>query len=396
MLFIHAHLVTMEPCENGFVTIPDGFMQTDGEKICAIGAMSACPDIASFPAQEVFDLGGKKVYPGFIDAHCHMGLAEEGLNFEGDDLNEMTDPVTPQLRGIDAVNPLNLSFDEAVNAAVTTVVTGPGSANPIAGQFCALKTFGRNTDRMVLKEPVAMKFALGENPKNTYSDKSETPMTRMATAALIREQLKKAQRYYEDCLKAEEDEDTDPPDFDAKCDALLPLIKGELKAHFHCHRADDIFTALRLTREFELDSVLVHCTEGYIIADELAEVNAKVIAGPLMTTRSKPELRNASDKNPAILSQNGIMCAICTDYNVMPIGMLPICAGMAVREGMDYWQALAAITIHAAQIVGIDDRVGSLKAGKDADFAVFASDPLTIAAKPELVVINGRIVRSSL
>ena len=322
-----------------------------------------------------------------------MGLAEEGLNFEGDDLNEITSPVTPHMRGIDAINPLNKSFDEALDAAVTTVVTGPGSANPIGGQFAAIKTFGKNVDRMIVKAPVAMKFALGENPKSCYNDKSETPMTRMATAALIREQLMKTQRYEEDLQLAEEDEEIDPPDFDAKCDALLPVIRGELKAHFHCHRADDIFTAIRLAKEFNLDYVLVHCTEGYLIADELAEENAKAITGPLMTTRSKPELRNATDANPGILSHHGVTCAICTDYNVMPVGLLPVCAGMAVREGMDYMQALAAITIHAAQIVGIEDRVGSLAVGKDADLSVFSSDPLTLAAKPELVLVNGKIVR---
>ena len=362
MLLIHAHVYTMQPSEQGFVTYSDGFVQTENDKIVAVGPMSDCPELSGFAADQVLDLAGAMVCPGFIDAHCHMGLAEEGLNFEGDDLNEITDPVTPQLRGIDAINPLNRSFDEAVDAAVTTVVTGPGSANAIGGQFAAIKTYGRNVDRMILRAPVAMKFALGENPKNCYNDKSETPMTRMATAALIREQLQKALRYHEDLLKAEEDEDTDPPDFDVKCDALLPVVRGELKAHFHCHRADDIFTAIRIAKEFSLDYV-------------------------------KPELRNATDKNPGILSKAGIPCAICTDYNVMPIGMLPICAGMAVREGMDYLQALAAITIHPAQIVGIDDCVGSLAPGKDADLAVFASDPLTIAAKPALVMINGKIVR---
>lgn len=391
MLFIHAHLFTMQPSEQGFLTIPDGFLLTNGTVIAAVGPMQDCPSPEGEP---VIDLHGQSVYPGFIDAHCHMGLAEEGLNFEGDDLNEITDPVTPHLRGIDAINPLNQSFEEAVAAGITTVVTGPGSANAIGGQFCAIKTFGKNVDRMVVREPVAMKFALGENPKNCYNDKSETPMTRMATAALIREQLKKAQRYYEDVLKAEEDEsgETDPPDFDAKCDALLPVIKGELKAHFHCHRADDILTALRLIREFELDAVLVHCTEGYRIADELAEADIPVITGPLMTTRSKPELCYATDRNPGLLSRQGIPCAICTDYNVMPIALLPICAGMAVREGMDYQQALAAITINAASIVGIEDRVGSLAVGKDADFSVFDCDPLTLAAKPKMVVISGRVV----
>ena len=393
MLFIHAHLMTMEPTPTGFLTIEDGFLLTQDGRIQNLGPMSQCPALSDFPAQEVYDLEGKSVYPGFIDAHCHMGLAEEGLNFEGDDLNEMTDPVTPHLRGIDAINPLNKSFSEAVDAAITTVITGPGSANAIGGQFCAIKTFGHNVDRMVLKAPVAMKFALGENPKGCYNDKSETPMTRMATAALIREQLRKAQRYHEDCCKAQEDEDTDPPDFDAKCEALVPVITGELKAHIHCHRADDIFTAIRLAKEFDLDFVLVHCTEGHLIAENLAEEGVCAITGPLMTTRSKPELANATDKNPGILSRHGVKTAICTDYNVMPIGMPPICAGMAVREGMDYQQALAAITIHPAQIVGIADRVGSLAAGKDADFSVFSQDPLTIAAKPEMVVINGKIVR---
>ena len=173
----------------------------------------------------------------------------------------------------------------------------------------------------------------------------------------------------------------------------MPVITRELKAHIHCHRADDIFTAIRLAKEFDLDFVLVHCTEGHLIAEDLAEEGVCAITGPLMTTRSKPELANATDKNPGILSQHSVKTAICTDYNVMPIGMLPICAGMAVREGMDYQQALAAITIHPAQIVGIADRVGSLAAGKDADFSVFSQDPLTIAAKPEMVVINGKIVR---
>ena len=183
MLFIHANLVTMEPAPQGFLSIPDGFLLTEGSRIAALGPMSDCPDTSAFSSEEVFDLKGNTLLPGFIDAHCHMGLAEEGLNFEGDDLNEITDPVTPQLRGIDAINPLNKSFEEAVSAAVTTVVTGPGSANAIGGQFCAVKTYGKNIDRMVLQNPVAMKFALGENPKNCYNDKSETPMTRMATVS---------------------------------------------------------------------------------------------------------------------------------------------------------------------------------------------------------------------
>ncbi|MBE6898462.1 MAG: amidohydrolase [Ruminococcaceae bacterium] len=384
MLLINAKIMTMEDA-----VIDCGYIQIKDDKIIAVGDMSSVPQ-----DDNVLDLQGKTVYPGFIDAHCHMGMAEEGLDFEGDDLNEMTDPVSPHLRGLDAINPVNQSFPEAVDAGVTTVVTGPGSANAISGQFCAIKTYGKRVDKMVLREPVAMKFALGENPKKVYNDKSETPMTRMATAALIREELSKAKRYLEDVQKAEEDpEENDPPEFDAKKEALIPVLKRELKAHIHCHRSDDIFTAVRLAEEFELDYVLIHCTEGHLIADELKEIGAPVVNGPLMCTRTKPELLHASDKTPGILSKAGLQVAICTDYNVIPIWMLPITAGYAVREGMDYMEALKAITINPARICGIEDRVGSVKVGKDADLLVYSQDPLTLAAKPDMVFINGKQVK---
>ena len=384
MLLINAKIMTMEDA-----VIDCGYIQIKDDKIIAVGDMNSAPQ-----DDNVLDLQGKTVYPGFIDAHCHMGMAEEGLDFEGDDLNEMTDPVSPHLRGLDAINPVNQSFPEAVDAGVTTVVTGPGSANAISGQFCAIKTYGKCVDKMVLREPVAMKFALGENPKKVYNDKSETPMTRMATAALIREELSKAKRYLEDVQKAEEDpEENDPPEFDAKKEALIPVLKRELKAHIHCHRSDDIFTAVRLAEEFELDYVLIHCTEGHLIADELKEIGAPVVNGPLMCTRTKPELLHASDKTPGILSKAGLQVAICTDYNVIPIWMLPITAGYAAREGMDYIEALKAITINPARICGIEDRVGSVKIGKDADLLVYSQDPLTLAAKPDMVFINGKQVK---
>ena len=384
MLLINAKIMTMEDA-----VIDCGYIQIKDDKIIAVGDMNSAPQ-----DDNVLDLQGKTVDRGFIDAHCHMGMAEEGLDFEGDDLNEMTDPVSPHLRGLDAINPVNQSFPEAVDAGVTTVVTGPGSANAISGQFCAIKTYGKRVDKMVLREPVAMKFALGENPKKVYNDKSETPMTRMATAALIREELSKAKRYLEDVQKAEEDpEENDPPEFDAKKEALIPVLKRELKAHIHCHRSDDIFTAVRLAEEFELDYVLIHCTEGYLIADELKEIGAPVVNGPLMCTRTKPELLHASDKTPGILSKAGLLVAICTDYNVIPIWMLPITAGYAVREGMDYMEALKAITINPARICGIEDRVGSVKVGKDADLLVYSQDPLTLAAKPDMVFINGKQVK---
>ena len=384
MLLINAKIMTMEDA-----VIDCGYIQIKDDKIIAVGDMNSAPQ-----DDNVLDLQGKTVYPGFIDAHCHMGMAEEGLDFEGDDRNEMTDPGSPHLRGLDAINPVNQSLPEAVDAGVTTVVTGPGSANAISGQFCAIKTYGKRVDKMVLREPVAMKFALGENPKKVYNDKSETPMTRMATAALIREELSKAKRYLEDVQKAEEDpEENDPPEFDAKKEALIPVLKRELKAHIHCHRSDDIFTAVRLAEEFELDYVLIHCTEGHLIADELKEIGAPVVNGPLMCTRTKPELLHASDKTPGILSKAGLQVAICTDYNVIPIWMLPITAGYAVREGMDYMEALKAITINPARICGIEDRVGSVKVGKDADLLVYSQDPLTLAAKPDMVFINGKQVK---
>ena len=384
MLLINAKIMTMEDA-----VIDCGYIQIKEDKIIAVGDMNSAPQ-----DEEILDLQGKTVYPGFIDAHCHMGMAEEGLDFEGDDLNEMTDPVSPHLRGLDAINPVNKSFPEAVDAGITTVVTGPGSANAISGQFCAIKTYGKRVDKMILREPVAMKFALGENPKKVYNDKSETPMTRMATAALIREELSKAKRYLEDVQRAEEDpEENDPPEFDAKKEALIPVLKREVKAHIHCHRSDDIFTAVRLAEEFGLDYVLIHCTEGHLIVDELKEIGAPVVNGPLMCTRSKPELLNASDKTPGVLSKAGVQVAICTDYNVIPIWMLPITAGYAVREGMDYGEALKAITINPARICGIEDRVGSIKVGKDADLLVYAQDPLTLAAKPDMVFINGKQVK---
>ena len=296
MLIINANIKTMEEedFENGYIAVFDG-------KIQSVGPMSEAP-----PDEDVYDANGMTLYPGFIDAHCHLGMWEDGLGFEGDDGNEETDPVTPQLRAIDAINPLDRTFREAVEGGVTTVLTGPGSANPIGGQWAAIKTRGRRIDDMILKEPIGMKFALGENPKSVYNDKNQTPNTRMATAALIREQLKKAQRYLEDLERIEEDEDCDEPEYDIKCEALLPVLRKEQKAFFHAHRADDIFTAIRIAKEFDLDLVLCHCTEGYLIADLLKEEGYGIIAGPILGDRSKPELRNLETSGLAKLSEEGI------------------------------------------------------------------------------------------
>ncbi len=385
MLLINATIHTMEgdPIDQGYLWIQE-------DKIAEIGSMDQLTD----KDQETLDLKGKHIYPGFIDAHTHLGMFEDGLTFEGDDGNEETDPITPHLRGIDAVNPMDRCFSEALDAGITTVVTGPGSANAIAGQMVALKTSGHRVDSMILKDPVAIKFALGENPKSVYHGKNQMPSTRMATAAVIREQLYKTVRYQEEKRKAEEDSDSyDPPEYDAKCEALLPLLERKIEAHFHAHRADDIFTAIRIAKEFNIDYVIVHGTEGHLIEEDLVQERARVLAGPILCDRSKPELRELTPKNPGILNKAGVPTAIITDHPVIPIQYLPVCAALAVREGMDPGQALRAITIVPAQICGLDHRVGSLKKGKDADFSVFSGDPLQLPVKPDMVFCNGKRVR---
>ncbi len=382
MLLIHGNIQTMEE-----TSYPDGYLLIQNGKIAAVGPASEAPN-----DPETLDLAGKTVLPGFIDAHCHLGMWEDGLGFEGDDGNEATDPVTPQLQAIDALNPLDRTFAEARQSGVTTVLTGPGSANAIGGQWAALKTVGRRIDDMILDPAIGMKFALGENPKVTYNEKNVTPVTRMATASLIREQLRKAARYLDDKERADEDEDFDEPEFDAKCEALIPVLEGKQKAFFHAHRADDIFTAVRIAREFKLDLVLVHATEGHLVRDILAEEGVPVIAGPILCDRSKPELRNLTVENPGLLDKAGILTAICTDHPVIPIQYLPLTAGIAIGAGMDREQALKAITIHAARAVGIEDRVGSLAPGKDADVVVFDGDPCSPYTRPQMVLIDGKRV----
>lgn len=363
--------------------IPRGYLEYQEGKITGLGPMDQCP------AGESVDLEGARVYPGFVDAHCHLGLFGDSLGFEGEDGNETTDPVTPQLRAIDGINPLDRCFREAREGGVTTVLTGPGSANAIGGQFAALKTAGRWVDEMIVKAPVAMKFALGENPKWSYKDRDETPITRMATAALIREQLAKAQEYLRKQQKAAEDEDAEPPEYDAKLEALVPVVKGELPAHFHAHRADDIATALRISREFGLKPVIVHGTEGYRIADLLAGEGVPVITGPLFGDRSKPELGNQRLENAALLRKAGVPTAICTDHPENPIQYLPLGAALAAKAGMDRQEALLSITLWAAEIAGIAGRVGSLTVGKDADFAVWDGDPLDMSSRTRMVFIGG-------
>ena len=382
MLIINAKILTMagQSIDNGFVRIENG-------RIAELGQMRDDLNDA-----EIIDAKSALVMPGFIDAHTHLGMFEDSLGFEGDDGNEDSDPATPQLRAIDAINPMDKCFDEALRAGVTTVVTGPGSANAIGGQMLAMKTFGNCVDDMIVKEPVAMKMALGENPKSVYHGKGESPRTRMATASIIRTQLIKAQRYLKDIERSKTDEDFDAPEYEEKCEALIPLFRDGMPVHFHAHRADDIFTAIRISKEFGLNYLIVHATQGHKIAKELSDENVGVLCGPILCDRSKPEMSDLTPESVGILDKSGVQCAIITDHPVIPIQYLPLCAALAVREGMDYNCALEAITINAAKLCGIDDRVGSIEIGKDADIVIFDADPLAVYSKPKAVIIGGQRV----
>ncbi len=381
MLITNVTVHTMEG-----VTIPNGYVAVSGDKIAKVGPMEECP---GHWEGETLDGEQGHVLPGFVDAHSHLGMFGDAQGFEADDGNEATDPCTPHLRAIDAINPLDRCFQEARAAGVTTVLTGPGSANPISGQFAAIKTAGRWVDEMVIKAPVAMKLALGENPKCVYNERHETPVTRMATAAIIRENLHKALEYAEKLEKAEADEEEDKPDYDAKLEALLPVVRGELPVHIHAHRADDIATGVRIAKEFGLKCVIVHGTEAHLIPELLEQEGIPVITGPALGDRSKPELANMTIESPAVLTLRGVKTAICTDHPEVPIQYLPLCAALAVKGGMNPEAALAAITINAAKIAGIDDRVGSLAPGKDADLVLTTGHPINLLSRVKAVFING-------
>lgn len=385
MVIINAKINT---CENGLI-IPQGYLEVTGSKITKIGG-----GIYKGTDPDIIDAAGDLVVPGFVDSHCHIGIWEDGLVFEGDDTNEQTDPCTPQLRAIDAVNPLDRSFSEALAYGITTVSVGPGSANPIAGQVCVLSTSGKYVDQMVIKSPSAIKFALGENPKNVYNEKDQGPVTRMAIASIMREALQKAQRYQQDLEKSEEDEDTDPPELDVKCEALLPLLRREIKAHFHAHRADDICTALRIAKEFNLDAVIIHCTDGHLVTEAIREQGAGVSCGPIISSRTKPELLHLERYNAAKLYEAGIPVALNSDAPVFPVDLLATSAAMANKAGLPWQAALEALTIRGAEVDGVADRVGSLKEGKDADILILDEDPIALLVKPRCIIAQGKIVKN--
>lgn len=383
---IHANLITMEETDfsDGYLVIRDG-------KIADLGAMANLPQEAA--GYEVIDAKGAFLTPGLIDAHSHLGMWEDGLNFEGDDGNEDTDPATPQLRALDGVNPQDRAFLEAVHAGITTVITGPGSANPIGGQLLAMKTAGICVDDMLLRAPVGIKAAFGENPKSVYHDKSQAPVTRMGTAAVIRETLQKAKNYLEQIDRAEEDEDEERPEWDFKCEALLPLLRQEIPLHAHAHRLDDIFTAIRIAKEFSLRLILVHGTEAHLAADRLAKEKVPVLSGPILTDRSKPELKNQSEAAPAILCAADIRTALITDHPETPEKYLLLCVAAAVRAGLEPDAAFAAVTKVPAMLCDIFDRVGSLKVGKDADLVLWEGRPPAFDAKPVMVFVDGKQIK---
>ncbi|MDA8233582.1 MAG: amidohydrolase [Clostridia bacterium] len=368
--------------DKGTILIKEG-------KILAIGA-----DIPIPAGTDITDVAGKVVMPGFIDAHSHVGIMEE-IFHEGDDGNEISEPVTPHLRAIDGINPEDLGFKDALLGGVTTVVATPGSANVIGGEMVAIKTHGAIVDEMVIKAPAGLKVAFGENPKRVYGTQKKAPVTRMATAGLLREALVKAQNYANKLDKGRQDS-SQLPERDLRLETLVKVLKREIPLRAHAHRADDIVTAIRIAEEFNLDLIIEHCTEGYKIASFLADKKIPAVVGPTMTNRAKVELKDRSVMTPGLLSNAGVKVAIMTDHPVIPINYLSLMAALAVKEGMSPQAALEAITIEAARICRIDSRVGSLEVGKDADIIILDGHPLDLQTRVEKVFINGLPVNQEL
>ena len=361
-----------------------GDILIDEGKIVAIG-----PDLTIPEGTEIYDASGKNVYPGFVEAHGHIGLDGYGIGFEGTDFNEMNDIVACQLRAIDGIEPMDPAFQMAADAGVTCVCTGPGSANVLGGTFTAIKTIGKRVDRMIVKKEVAMKCAFGENPKRCYQNKGNS--CRLSTAAKLREMLFKAKEYLAK-KEAAGDDLSKQPAFDMKMEALIPVLKREIPLKAHAHQANDMFTALRIAKEFGLRITLEHCTEGHLVVDELVKENVPLAVGPSLSDATKFELRNRSFTTPGILARAGCQVSIITDSPWVPQQYLPLCAGLAVKSGMDPYDALKAITINPAKHIGIEDRVGSLAVGKDGDVVIAAGDPLESSTVIEATFIEGHRV----
>ena len=365
--------------------IERGYVRIKGKVIEEVGNMSS---LAPSDDEQILDVKGAWVQPGIIEAHCHIGITEEKWGIIGDDCNEGTNPITPTLRAIDAVNPMDPAFHDAIAAGITSVMVGPGSSNVVGGQFVFMKTQGRCIDEMIVKHPAAMKVAFGENPKTAYGDKDQLPSTRMGIGALLRETLYKARQYVQD----KENGKLQNEDF--QMEPWVPVFSREIPLKAHAHRVDDILTAIRIATEFGLDITIDHGTESHLIADEIKASGFPVIVGPELTSRSKIEVKNMNLRTNKVLSEAGILFAITTDHPVTMLQYLPICAGIAVKHGLSVEDGLKAITINAARICRVDDRVGSLKKGKDADIAIFTGNPMEVFTKTLYTIINGQVVYS--
>lgn len=377
----------------------NGFVLTNGRRILAVGAMEDYEETVRAMDEETLAAvrdrriraDGAWVLPGFIEAHCHVGIIEEKRGIVGDDCNEGTKPLTPELRAIDAVNPMDPAFHDALKAGITSVMTGPGSTNVVGGQFVFMKTHGRRADQMKVLEPAAMKIAFGENPKSNFGKQNISPSSRMAIAGMLREELFQARAYRAQKM-AEKAGNAPACAKDFRMEAWMPVLEKKIPLKAHVHRADDILTAIRIAEEFDLELTLDHCTEGHLIAEEIAKSGFPAIVGPSLTARSKIEVENMSFKTVGILQRAGVLTAITTDHPVTLIQHLPLCAGLAVKNGLPPKEGLAAITIHAAKICRLAGRVGSLEPGKDADIAVFDGNPMEIFTNTLYTIVDGEVV----
>lgn len=384
MFIINGNIKTMAGAtySNGYIYVEKGKIAGIGEGVCDEELLNRERALGT-----VLDVKGALVMPGIIEAHCHMGITEEKKGMEGDDCNENVEPVTPFLRAIDAINTMDVAFSDAIGAGITSAMIGPGSSNVVGGQFAFIKLKGRCIDDLIVKAPAAMKVAFGENPKVNFSGQSKSPVTRMAIASALREELTVAKEYFD--KRSENTEDFEP---DYRYECWVPVFEHKIPMKAHVHRVDDIFTAIRIAKEFDLPITLDHCSEGHLIAPEIARTGYPAIVGPDLACRNKIEVQNMAFKTVGVLNKAGVMTAITTDHPVSLIQSLPLCAGLAVKAGLEMEEGYKSITINPAIICGVADRVGSLEIGKDADIAIFDGNPMEVFTHTLYTIIDGVIV----